>query len=763
MDKINRTFGVLKEKGIFSTRTLTVAILGIMIITLFWIVGNVGSGAVTPDYCFEFESGTITKYVGAYSNVVIPSKINGVPVTKIDSYAFNGCTRLTSITLPDSLTQIGFMAFNNCTSLTSITLPDSLTQMGNCTFNNCTSLTSVTLSNSQTQIGERAFEGCSSLTSITIPDSVTIIGSGAFQYCTGLTSITLPDSVTLICSSAFRGCTNLSTITNLRASTQAIESDSFENTCVGGIAYAYPSNTTFINRITAAGYTVKGFPPSINYTLSPSTLTNQDVKVTVSATASSGEIEQTKWARGKEGIDHFATGGTPFNGYFHVDNNGTYTIYARDTLGSESVKEFTITNIDKVKPVITINPYTTTPTNKDITVTATTNEGTLNATSHTFTANGSFTFIATDSAGNTTSKTVTITNIDKVAPVITILPYETRPTDKDIKVTATVNKGTLDVSEYIFTLNGSFTFRAEDVYGNTAEKTVTITNIYKDGVFDGFVFDGKTGTIVGYNGNETDITLPSVIKGVPVVSIGDYAFEGKGIESLVIPDSVEYIGKEAFANNDLGDVRIPNDTSFSPDSFNGNGAELVIVVTEETLAYDSAIKTSGINILVLPKPVVETLEITGNIEATVISITVPTSIEFVANQEDGSIISSNFELINNTNVDLGVSLCDFSLSKNSPHTFIDVLPDEKDWSKLGVLDSKTYISLGLKPLKTDGDGWVVCLVNQPIYVKEIDDMIELGTIRKKSGVSFEVVGNTGRAFIETVRVLYDLVFMFELR
>ncbi|HEX9061618.1 MAG TPA: X2-like carbohydrate binding domain-containing protein, partial [Clostridia bacterium] len=71
-------------------------------------------------------------------------------------------------------------------------------------------------------------------------------------------------------------------------------------------------------------------------------------------------------------------------------------------------------------PVITINPYDTKPTNKDITVTANTDKGTLNQTSYTFTQNGSFTFTATDESGNTSSQTVTITNIDKTPPVITL-------------------------------------------------------------------------------------------------------------------------------------------------------------------------------------------------------------------------------------------------------------------------------------------------------------------------------------------------------
>jgi peptidoglycan/xylan/chitin deacetylase (PgdA/CDA1 family) len=71
------------------------------------------------------------------------------------------------------------------------------------------------------------------------------------------------------------------------------------------------------------------------------------------------------------------------------------------------------------KPIITIDPYVTTPTNKNIVVNAHTNKGTLNATTTTFTTNGIFNFVATDSLGNTSTTTVVINNIDKVAPVIT--------------------------------------------------------------------------------------------------------------------------------------------------------------------------------------------------------------------------------------------------------------------------------------------------------------------------------------------------------
>ena len=82
-------------------------------------------------------------------------------------------------------------AFELCTSLTSIDIPDSVTNIGNRAFYQCTGLTSVTIPDSVEIIGYRAFSDCRSLTSIDIPDSVTNINSNAFDMCTGLQSITV--------------------------------------------------------------------------------------------------------------------------------------------------------------------------------------------------------------------------------------------------------------------------------------------------------------------------------------------------------------------------------------------------------------------------------------------------------------------------------------------------------------------------------------------------------------------------------------------
>ena len=80
-------------------------------------------------------------------------------------------------------------AFESCTSLASVTIPDSVTSIGDDVFYGCTSLTSISIPDGVTSIGSYAFSDCKSLTSITIPGIVTSIGGNAFRDCTSLTDI----------------------------------------------------------------------------------------------------------------------------------------------------------------------------------------------------------------------------------------------------------------------------------------------------------------------------------------------------------------------------------------------------------------------------------------------------------------------------------------------------------------------------------------------------------------------------------------------
>ena len=149
--------------------------------------------------------------------------------TSIPDKAFNGCSGLNTITIPDSVTSIGKDAFDDCTGLTSITLPDGVTSIGIYAFAGCTGLTSIVIPDSVTNIGYSAFQGCTGLTSITLPESLTTINNQTFYECTSLTSIVIPDSVTSIDAYAFAYCSSLTRIT-IPSSVTSIGPKVFYNT-----------------------------------------------------------------------------------------------------------------------------------------------------------------------------------------------------------------------------------------------------------------------------------------------------------------------------------------------------------------------------------------------------------------------------------------------------------------------------------------------------------------------------------------------------
>ena len=150
-----------------------------------------------------------SKFIGCRSltSLVIPDS-----VTNIGDYAFSGCRSLTSLVIPDSVTNIGDYAFEGCGSLSSLVLPDGVTSIGKCAFRGCGSLSSLVLPDGVINIGGNAFADCKSLRSVVIPNSVTSIGCGAFGGCKSLHSVVIPDSVTSIGDYAFSGCSALSSV-----------------------------------------------------------------------------------------------------------------------------------------------------------------------------------------------------------------------------------------------------------------------------------------------------------------------------------------------------------------------------------------------------------------------------------------------------------------------------------------------------------------------------------------------------------------------
>jgi len=108
-------------------------------------------------------------------------------------------------------------------SLTSVTIPNSITEIGPAAFARCTGLMSVTIPNSVKVIGYAAFQECSNLTSVNIPSGVTKIEAGTFALCTKLTSVTIPRNVKNIGFAAFQDCPNLTSVTSLNPNPPIIE------------------------------------------------------------------------------------------------------------------------------------------------------------------------------------------------------------------------------------------------------------------------------------------------------------------------------------------------------------------------------------------------------------------------------------------------------------------------------------------------------------------------------------------------------------
>ena len=254
--------------------------------------------AATNTFFFDLTTGTITGYNGTDTVVVIPSKINGVTVTTIGTDAFLGLN-ITSVTIPDSVTEIGSNAFAGCTNLTivnyagdwsnltiqsgnpavqdaanaplfyfefippdntavivtnykyngaaaDVTIPSRyqgkpVTTIGHAAFFN-SAVTSVTIPDSVTSISDEAFINCPKLTNISIPNSVTYIGFSAFSSCTSLKSITLPSSLSFISGALFLGCSQLTTI-HIPVSVTSIGNNAFAD-CPSLMTVTYPGSKT---------------------------------------------------------------------------------------------------------------------------------------------------------------------------------------------------------------------------------------------------------------------------------------------------------------------------------------------------------------------------------------------------------------------------------------------------------------------------------------------------------------------------------------
>lgn len=203
--------------------------------------GGYVSGSLTIPSSVQYNG--ITYSVTALTYTII--RVDGIPY---GCGTFSGCSGLTSVTIPNSVTSIGEDAFIGCSGLMSVTIPNSVTSIGNYAFYGCSGLTSVTIPNTVDTIGDIVFYGCVGLTSpiytnthfaylpaayagsYTIPSGITTICGGAFYGCSGLTSVTIPNSVTSIGKYAFYGCSALRTVNMLSPEPPVLGNEVFSGT-----------------------------------------------------------------------------------------------------------------------------------------------------------------------------------------------------------------------------------------------------------------------------------------------------------------------------------------------------------------------------------------------------------------------------------------------------------------------------------------------------------------------------------------------------
>ena len=210
------------------------------------------------------ETATNTLYKGC-NNTVIPYGVEA-----ISDGAFEFCTGLTNITIPDSVKFIGQNAFSNTgyfldennwengvlyigkhlifvrDATESYSIKEGTKTIADCAFSDRGNLIRITIPNSVISIGNYSFAGCSNLENVTIPDGVTYIGGSAFSGCTKFTDVKIPSSVKKIDDYAFYGCTSLDNI-KIPNEVSYIGQEAFNDTGYYNNESNWENNVLYIN------------------------------------------------------------------------------------------------------------------------------------------------------------------------------------------------------------------------------------------------------------------------------------------------------------------------------------------------------------------------------------------------------------------------------------------------------------------------------------------------------------------------------------
>ena len=179
------------------------------------------------------------------TELTVPEEIDGHTVSSIGDYGFAKCSTLKSITIPKNIKTIGKYAFDGCTGLINATIPTTVSSVGDYAFNNCAGLKNVTISEGVESIGKGCFYNCTSLAEAVVPDTAKYVGAYAFYNCTSMVNATIGTTTESIGEYTFYNCEKLETVV-IGYSVKSIGNHAFYNCGLSKVTI--PSSTQYIGK-----------------------------------------------------------------------------------------------------------------------------------------------------------------------------------------------------------------------------------------------------------------------------------------------------------------------------------------------------------------------------------------------------------------------------------------------------------------------------------------------------------------------------------